>query len=513
MAAAAVEKVDRTVVVATDVAAYYLFHPDDLAHRRTAPAGWTGDDFACGAEFAAGNLVAVDTGGDGGAALRVTNGELSPREKARATGSWAFRYRVRHGRVLLDGGLHVPGDGADKGPPPDDHWVAVPNGDYQVTLYAIDRSVGNAGGAGPEFDKTLPEYVFQFRPSARLEGIKVLSKTPPRLIPGEPVPAANAKPAWAAWLEDTSAPLKRSYPAVVKEGSPLAPGAAESFEVSQAAYDALSVAGEFVVVSGGVPGVGVLARDAGGGSADGKWTQGARGLRLVKVNALAKGEPLPTAAVSPLSRPATKVSAKDVTALKAAFAKYARTNAPFRKATPHPDYEAERVEAVESPSALTNLLLYRVPLPPDQRAKLLPLSDAGRIRGLQAFLDSAPQTAAPEAAGRAIDLRFGGLIRPGEAGHDPRRTSVRLRFGPGLWRGTTVGPSIVWGDGNAGKDHWGFAAGVPTFASELAEDPEGAYFILSLDGTKWTSESACALVRLTLPDGRPAVATARFPCR
>jgi hypothetical protein len=383
-------KLDRTVVVGTDVAGYFLFHPEDLAHRRTSPLGWTSDDFACGAEFAAGNLVAIDTGGDGATSIRVTDGDLKPREKARATGWWAFRYRVRHGRVLIDGGAAVPSDEVGDERSPEDHWFTIPDGNYQVTVYAIDRTIPSEGDERPGFDKSLPSYVFQFRPVQRLDSIKVLSRTPPRLEPGSRAEPRNEPPSWASLLDDTSKPLERSYPALVRAGSTLTPGTSEHFDVPEAVYDAISGAGEVVLVADKVPGVGILAREAGGGRrADGTWHVGVHGVRLVKVTAMSKGEPLQRASVAPLVRSAAKLAPGDMKALKAAFEKYAKADAAFRKTEPNPDYQAERVAAIESPAALTNLLLHLVRLPPEERAKLLPLTDAARIRGLRAFLESA----------------------------------------------------------------------------------------------------------------------------
>ncbi|MDR3623166.1 MAG: WD40 repeat domain-containing protein [Paludisphaera borealis] len=112
-----------------------------------------------------------------------------------------------------------------------------------------------------------------------------------------------------------------------------------------------------------------------------------------------------------------------------------------------------------------------------------------------------------------LALRFDGIVRPGEAEYNRERTSVRLRFGPGRWAGTVVRSSVVWGDGNQGQDHWGQGAGEPTFASKVQEDVKGAFFIFSLNGVDWESNRAGALIRLTLPDGKPAVATALFPIR
>lgn len=64
-------------IVGTDSASWFLFHPDDLAHRSKDPIGWHMYDFAIQKEFVAGNLIAVSTGGDGGFSIRFTNGKLS----------------------------------------------------------------------------------------------------------------------------------------------------------------------------------------------------------------------------------------------------------------------------------------------------------------------------------------------------------------------------------------------------------------------------------------------------
>jgi hypothetical protein len=63
---------DRTLDLGTDVAAFFLFHPDDLAHRQGDPIDWYTYDFACRPEFAAGRLIAFLTGSDGGYRFRRT---------------------------------------------------------------------------------------------------------------------------------------------------------------------------------------------------------------------------------------------------------------------------------------------------------------------------------------------------------------------------------------------------------------------------------------------------------
>jgi hypothetical protein len=112
---------------------------------------------------------------------------------------------------------------------------------------------------------------------------------------------------------------------------------------------------------------------------------------------------------------------------------------------------------------------------------------------------------------RSVSLRFDGQIREGDTGYKADHTTFRLRFGTGKWKGTAIGPSIAWGDGNKGLDHWGVGSGEPTSHSEIHQDSAGDYFLFSLKGTDWESDRIAAIFRLTLPDGRPGVATASFP--
>jgi hypothetical protein len=117
------------------------------------------------------------------------------------------------------------------------------------------------------------------------------------------------------------------------------------------------------------------------------------------------------------------------------------------------------------------------------------------------------------ADGAAIPLRCDGPVLPGEPGFRPQWSSYRLRFAPGAWQGTKLGRSIAWGDGNDGHDFWGEGSGEKTSCSEVDRDAEGFFFIFSLHGTDWDSTGISALIRLTLPNGRHAVAAAVFPSR
>jgi len=399
---------DRTVIIGTDGAFLCLFHPDDLRHRADASERWTDEDFACGAEFNAGTFVGWTTGGDGGFRVRVTDGDLTPREAECETVSWDFRYRARRGRVLLDDGDHLPPTEFDF-PIPDELWFEVPDGDYRVTIHGIHRDPDEDLREG---DDALPEYVIRFQPVRRLEQVKVRCPVVLRIdtLYGKPKRALKVAPASAAYEEDAT-PLRRTtFPALVTGGRVLVPGHPIDVAVSQPLYRALEatpgaalhglmpwdekkLAGKVGIVAldaEEVPAVGTLARAGGYGYPHDTdpYPFYLRGRRLVRVTALARSGPALIATVEPLSRPESTVSPSDMAALKAAFAAYAKRDAAYRAAVPHPDYEAERVAATTSPSALSNVLLHHVQMQEDRRRRLLPLSDADRARELLAFLRS-----------------------------------------------------------------------------------------------------------------------------
>jgi hypothetical protein len=82
---------NQQVQIGTDIATLYLFHPDDLAHRWKSRMRWEFYEFAGGREFAAGSLIAWQTGGDGGYLLRLTDEALTADEVKHQAGAWDFR--------------------------------------------------------------------------------------------------------------------------------------------------------------------------------------------------------------------------------------------------------------------------------------------------------------------------------------------------------------------------------------------------------------------------------------
>lgn len=152
-------------MVSTDVAHIVLFHPDDLAHADEWPIAWYSEPFVFPVESAAGRLIAWCTKSDGGYAVRVTNGAVTDREQRYAGPSWTFPYTVRHGRVFLDNTDALPGEEQmTQASDDEENWIAVANGDYAVTVTAIEWSA-EPGARNHGFDK-LPNYVVQFQPGS-----------------------------------------------------------------------------------------------------------------------------------------------------------------------------------------------------------------------------------------------------------------------------------------------------------------------------------------------------------
>jgi hypothetical protein len=390
--------VDQTVGVSTDVAGLFVFHPDDLKHRETSPDGWVYTDFACGREFNAGTLIAFSTGGDGGYDLRLTDGDLTARERPLAGNSYSFRYRVQHGRVYVDGGNFLPSDSPykdKKGKIPEGRGVAMPDGDYEVRVVVIHRPDEDGGGVG----QRLPDYVLQFRRARKLSAIPVLSPVPiyiANMRPGEAV--KKEPPSYLAFEEDLSHPLDDGYLGLVSSPGYLLPGDGGYREANRPLFDAIKRRVRppersirmVVLESEAAPAVGTLVDVDVLNKFDGPAPQvRVRAIRQVKVNELGRRGPLLEVEVAPLTRPRSKVPPADLAAVKAEFAAFARVNAEYRRTVKNPDYEAERVQAVASPSALTNILLHHVPLAAERRQALLPLSDLERIRGLRAAMKEA----------------------------------------------------------------------------------------------------------------------------
>lgn len=164
----------KTIGIGTDVAALMLFHPGDLQHAVHWPIAWYADHFVYPVESGAGRLVAWFTGGDGGFEVRLTDGDLTSKEKSNAGPRFEFPITVQHGRIFLDNSDGLPGmeqmDNPDDLP---DRWYDLPNGDYIAEVVAIVQ---------PKPEKpTLPDYVVRFR-SGDTQARPKPARRPPDLL-------------------------------------------------------------------------------------------------------------------------------------------------------------------------------------------------------------------------------------------------------------------------------------------------------------------------------------------
>ncbi|MBC8134531.1 MAG: hypothetical protein H8F28_01420 [Fibrella sp.] len=383
-------KLEQTMDIGTDVASFFLFHPEDLKHRSEDPLDWYAYDFSCRKEFEAGNLVAFRTGGDGGYQLRLTGGDLTDAERTRETGSWGFGYTVRHGRVLVDNGDFLPSEEARAASKvPEGQWVDVPDGDYRVTVHPIVRE-----------DDSLPDYVVRFEPVDKPLRIAE-SATPPDLICLEGDTPKAAKPVSADGFYRIKAddkPLLSTYPLLVVPGQYVLPGGNTSIPVSDELFNAVREDDESLTNEEGDVYVVLAPDEVTPGLATLAWVHGSsqltgnpgrlslRGERLVRVKGQREGKLLPEANVEPVTPDDSVLTESEIAALQGAFAAYADSHREGREAVRISLFERERIAAMTSGDALTTRLIELVPMPIETRFHLYEASNTERAHGLISLL-------------------------------------------------------------------------------------------------------------------------------
>jgi hypothetical protein len=172
---------DKLYKLGTDVAGFMFFHPARLAHRKDSPTGWWSEEFA--EEFRAGRLVAFCTGSDGKFTMKFVRRPMSPAEKGVLVVKQSFRYEVLEGRVYWDNDSSLPCDDRfDNAEDDKNGWLDLPNGQYRVTVHALDWftiSDVERKAAGD-----ISHYVVRFEPVSSLEEIPV-PKDLPWLLPSK----------------------------------------------------------------------------------------------------------------------------------------------------------------------------------------------------------------------------------------------------------------------------------------------------------------------------------------
>ncbi len=231
--------IDR--VVNTDTSMITLFDPLDLQHHTADPDDWYHYDFAFLDDMASGRFVALSTASNGHYWVRLTDAPLSTEQRALAGPSAKLRLRVLNERLLLSGGsawpsINRPLQVALRAAESEEHWLDMPNGDYEVTVTALD-SVG----------LDIPDYILQLE---RVFTITDVEHAPgiPHVTPTQEVAGvAGVNAGGVTFLERCGAiPREAEFAPLLSRSLPL-PGASAEIEVSPVLFrrgKALLAAGE-----------------------------------------------------------------------------------------------------------------------------------------------------------------------------------------------------------------------------------------------------------------------------
>jgi hypothetical protein len=391
------DQLNEIRIVGTDSASWFLFHPDDLAHRIRDPINWYSYDFAVRREFAAGTLVAVTTGGDGGFSVRLTDQELTQREKKYAVKSQSFRLRLRHGRLLIDGGDVLPSEYGNSVAEDSANWINVPDGDYRVTVSAIAwyDEPGAIDHEGSATKNALPSYVAVFE---AVEALKAVNIPPsiPQLDPSRPehtfFPNPESEPVQESWEEEVAILI---WPEVVFPGIPQELSLTreqheyvnrvmkEGIQFSLLITNELKsqdVATLFTISSYGSSFD--SAEQATGFSLSG------HGAQIVEVIGIREKNGILWATVKPLTRPLSKAGLASVEELKQRFAEYAADNPNYRKQVPYAQFHAERVAALTNPLEVGWAIASVLELPADTKRQLLSGAETELIQRLNEVLNT-----------------------------------------------------------------------------------------------------------------------------
>jgi hypothetical protein len=403
--------------VESEGAGWYLFHPDDLAHRQDDPMDWPSHDFAIRKEFAAGTLIAIDTGADAGWFVRFTDEGLTDQERSHLLASVGFRLWVRHGCLCLDGGdalpfadpfpvpvqrsgtsvrcdeielpdwaVPPPIDPDGYIPPEQPVWIDVPNGQYQAIVHTFDW--GEQTGV-----ERCPSYTVVLTPADEWEAI-AHPQSIPCLIEGEGLieisPAIEDVPPRRVIIPDTE------Y-ALFEWKTPVFPGIDLSFDLTSEQFQTLEkIARQYlrakifehhIIMGYGLTEgrIGTFFHVLTFGNVYDKYFLKCQGKGRVRIVHVDERDGLSWARVEPFTA-AAAVPEESVSTLKRAFAQYAVYNLEYRSQVPHHRFNAERIQALTDPSLVAGAIANSLNLPPDQLYQLLQLSDLELIYQLTSRL-------------------------------------------------------------------------------------------------------------------------------
>jgi hypothetical protein len=384
----------KVINIGTDVATWFLFHPQDLVHRNKDPLDWWAYDFAFKKEFASGNLIAVDTGADGGFSIRLTDQDLTTRERTYATYSKKFRLQVRHDRLFLDGGYALNADEqTDKPEDFPDQWIEISNGNYEVTVHVLawHKEPGTVDQDGNSTKNSLPSYVVVFKPVDNLETIAIPEAIPriePDYYSEEYIPITDS----------SQQPIKREYPALVRPNI-FFPSLEANFSITTSEHKQLERLNKFedsqfsFVISSSLEPQTIatlfrLNAYTGQDYPDQRFEvfgvnqQLLRIVRSYEKNGMSWAEVKP---YDPPSSPAADSTLRD--RLKQLFADYAATDTGYQNRIKHHRFYAERVASLTKSIEVAWAVANALDLPLATQRELITLSEKELLQRLIRILD------------------------------------------------------------------------------------------------------------------------------
>jgi hypothetical protein len=383
-------ELDKTLSVGTDVAAWFLFHPHDLAHRRADPLNWWSYDFAIFKEFAAGTLVAVCTGGDGNSTVRFTNVGLTERELTYAV-CWAdFRLDVKHQSLYLDGGDVLPAEECDemeRCDPEGYGWIELPNGNYRVTVHAIAwyDEPGALDENNYSTESALAAYVVHFQSVADLDSI-----TPPTTLPDLRPRCSTSEDVVFSEGEELSiehTPLQWSEYPVLQWHEVIFPYIKHRLDITGLEPFGLSDKQMVMVLSLDVPTIGTLVQERYWGTtySEGdpyKSEMGVVAIRLVELKRVFKRNEIFWAEVEPYNPTFVPADLESIEELKRLFADYAAIKLTNSIHVEYPHFYAEHIASLTEARELGWRVAHALDLISDRQQELLALSERELIHRL-----------------------------------------------------------------------------------------------------------------------------------
>jgi hypothetical protein len=380
---------DKTLSVGTDVAAWFLFHRHDLAHRRADPQSWWDYDFAIFKEFAAGTLVAVNTRGDGNSTVRFTNVGLTERELTYAV-CWAdFRLQVKHQSLYLDGGYVLPAEECDeieRCDPEGYGWIELPNGNYRVTVHAI--AWYDEPGALDEnkysTNSALAAYVVHFQSVADLDSI-----TPPTTLPDLSTVCSTSEDVVFSEGEELSiqnTPLQWSEYPVLQWHEVIFPYSEHRLDITGLEPFELSDGQMVTVLSLDVPTIGTLVQYTAYGTT--YWEDhyesemNVVAIRLVELKRIFKRNEVFWAEVEPYNPTFVPANLESIEELKRLFADYAAIKLTNSIHVEYPHFYAEHIASLTEARELGWRVAHALDLISDRQQELLALSERELIHRL-----------------------------------------------------------------------------------------------------------------------------------